>query len=190
MAFSSICNPCNPQTKVVVAFLLVITSQRKTSVAIYTYCMCNNHIRNVKLQSPHHIYSTPTATIQQTHDNINHKISKSTFPKVPSFFQIISQIFLCMCLTISHDATLTLSSYQSKGLQSCEPKVKPESHISYSQECRRVWGNEPSHSQVGSHFGSWIPNGLLNFQKAILRVKTHWIEEFFIPLESSWNIYV
>jgi len=27
----------------------------------------------------------------------------------------------------------------------------------------RVWGNEPSHSQVSSHFGSLSPSGLLNF---------------------------
>jgi hypothetical protein len=29
-----------------------------------------------------------------------------------------------------------------------------------------VWGNEPSHSQVSSHFGSWNPDGLLNFWKS------------------------
>jgi hypothetical protein len=32
--------------------------------------------------------------------------------------------------------------------------MKPRSHISYSWECRRVWKNEPSHSQ-GSQFDSW-----------------------------------
>jgi len=37
---------------------------------------------------------------------------------------------------------------------------------------------------MSSHFGSWIPEGLSNFQKAITGVKTHWIEEFFISLES------
>jgi hypothetical protein len=102
MAFSPICDPCNPQTRIVAAFLLVITFQRKTSVPIYTCYMCNNHIRNAKLQSLYHIYTTPIATIQQIHGNINHKISKSTFPKVPSCFQIISQIFLCMCLARTH----------------------------------------------------------------------------------------
>jgi hypothetical protein len=34
------------------------------------------------------------------------------------------------------------------------------SHISCSQECRIMWGNEPSHSQVNSHFENWSPNGL------------------------------
>jgi hypothetical protein len=32
--------------------------------------------------------------------------------------------------------------------------VKFKSHISCSRECRRVWGNELTHSQVGSHFGT------------------------------------
>jgi hypothetical protein len=39
-------------------------------------------------------------------------------------------------------------------LQGCEPRGKPGSHISCSQECKRVWGNEPSHSQVNFHLGS------------------------------------
>ncbi len=29
-------------------------------------------------------------------------------------------------------------------------------------ECKKVWGNEPSHSQVSSHFGSWGSGGFLN----------------------------
>jgi hypothetical protein len=52
-------------------------------------------------------------------------------------------------------------------------------------ECRRVWGNEPTHYQVNSHFGNWSPNGLSNFQKTISKVKTHLIEGFFISLKSS-----
>ncbi len=57
----------------------------------------------------------------------------------------------------------------------------------------RVWESgriEPPHSQVNSDFGSWSPDRLSNFQKVIVRVKTHWIEEFFISLESSWNLDV
>jgi hypothetical protein len=30
---------------------------------------------------------------------------------------------------------------------------------------------------VGSNFGNGGPDGLLNFQREILRVKTHWIEK-------------
>jgi hypothetical protein len=26
------------------------------------------------------------------------------------------------------------------------------------RECARMWGNEPPHSQMNSHFGSWNPN--------------------------------
>jgi hypothetical protein len=38
------------------------------------------------------------------------------------------------------------------------------------QESAREW---TPHSQMNSHFGSWSPNGLLNFQRAITRAKTH-----------------
>jgi hypothetical protein len=68
--------------------------------------------------------------------------------------------------------------------------TKLENHISCFQECKRVWGNEPSHSQVNSHFENWNPNGFPNFQRAIAGVKTHWIENLFISLESSWNVDV
>jgi hypothetical protein len=51
-----------------------------------------------------------------------------------------------------------------------------------------VWGNESPHSQASSHFGSWSPNGLSNLHWAISGVKTHYIDNFFIPLERSWNI--
>jgi len=43
--------------------------------------------------------------------------------------------------------------------------------------------NEPSHSQKSFHFGSWSPGGLPNVQRATTRVKTQWIEKFFIPLK-------
>jgi hypothetical protein len=43
---------------------------------------------------------------------------------------------------------------------------------------------------VNSHFGNNSPHGFPNFQKAIERVKTYWIEEFLTPLKSSWNIDV
>jgi hypothetical protein len=35
-----------------------------------------------------------------------------------------------------------------------------ESHFMLSRiwECARMWGNEPPHSQVSSHFGSWNPD--------------------------------
>ncbi len=47
-------------------------------------------------------------------------------------------------------------------------------------EARESHGNEPSHSQVNSHFGSWSPNGVPNLQRAISGVKTHQFEKFFV----------
>jgi hypothetical protein len=89
-----------------------------------------------------------------------------------------------MCIYV---ATQTLGSRPRQG---CRPSRKPGSHISCSRECRRMWGNEPSHSQVSSHFGSWSHDGLLNFQRAIIGAKTHWIEKFLISLKSFWNVDV
>ncbi len=43
-----------------------------------------------------------------------------------------------------------------------------ESHShSHSQECERMRENEPTHSQVDSHFGSWNPYGVSNIQRTI-----------------------
>jgi hypothetical protein len=38
--------------------------------------------------------------------------------------------------------------------------------------------------------GVGVSNGLLNFQRAITRVKIHWIETFSISMESTWNLDV
>jgi len=48
---------------------------------------------------------------------------------------------------------------------------KPESHITYSWECKKVWGSEPSHSQGNSHFVRWSPDGLPKLHRAISRSK-------------------
>jgi hypothetical protein len=44
--------------------------------------------------------------------------------------------------------------------------------------------HEDSHSQVSSHFRSWSLGGLPNFQRAITKVKTPRIEDFFISSKS------
>jgi hypothetical protein len=81
-------------------------------------------------------------------------------------------------------ATLALGLWPRQG---CGPREEArESHLMLP----RVWRNEHSHSQVSSHFGSWSAGGLPKFQRAIARVKTHWIEELIISLERSWNLYV
>jgi hypothetical protein len=87
-------------------------------------------------------------------------------------------------------ATLALGSRPRQGFAKVWAKNEPGSHISCSWECKRVWGNEPPHSQVSSHLGSWSPKGLSNLQRAIARVKTNWIEEFLISLERSLNLDV
>jgi hypothetical protein len=46
------------------------------------------------------------------------------------------------------------------------------------KECERVWGNEPPHSQMSSHFGSWSPYGLLNFKEWLQRSKPIWLKNF------------
>jgi hypothetical protein len=85
-------------------------------------------------------------------------------------------------------ATLALGLQPMQGLIKVRGKSEPRSHISCSRECKR--GNEPPHSQVSFHFGSYTPNGLPNLQRAITKVKTYWIENFLILLESSCNLDV
>jgi len=80
-------------------------------------------------------------------------------------------------------ATLALGSWPRQGLARSQAKRE-------AQEWRKVWGNEPSHAQRSFHFGSWSLGGFLNVQRVIIRVKTQWFEEFFIPLESYWNLDV
>jgi hypothetical protein len=46
---------------------------------------------------------------------------------------------------------------KAKGLQGYGLRRKPGSHISCSRECQRVWGNDPSHSQVNSMLGVRVP---------------------------------
>jgi hypothetical protein len=54
-------------------------------------------------------------------------------------------------------ATLALGSRPRQ--RGCKGAGQEEggSHITYSQECKKVWGSEPSHSQVNSHVESWSP---------------------------------
>jgi hypothetical protein len=77
--------------------------------------------------------------------------------------------------------------------QEGNPRVT--SHVPWSVgECERMNLHTPKWALilgVGVPMDSrWTPNGFLNVQRAIAKVKTHWIEEFFISLESSWNLNV
>jgi hypothetical protein len=68
-------------------------------------------------------------------------------------------------------ATLALGSWPRQGFA----KVRAKSE---ARKCGRMGKNEPPHSQVSSHFGSLNPNGFPNFQRIILGVQTHWIEDY------------
>jgi hypothetical protein len=87
---------------------------------------------------------------------------------------------------------LALVASQMLGLRHARlrAKRKPESHVTYSQECRKVWGSEPSYSQNNSHFGRWSPDELPKLQRTIWGVKTQWLMEFFISLKFFWNVNV
>ncbi len=75
--------------------------------------------------------------------------------------------------------TLALGSWPKQGLARLQTKREArESHLMLPRVQNNV-RDEPSHSQVNSHFESWSFNGLLNLKRAIVRVKTHWIQEFF-----------
>jgi hypothetical protein len=52
------------------------------------------------------------------------------------------------------------------------------------KECERM---NPHTSKCVPTLGVGI---LMNFQRVITRVKTHWIKKLFISLESSWNLNV
>jgi hypothetical protein len=57
---------------------------------------------------------------------------------------------------ISTITTLALGSKPRQGVVRLRAKRKTrESH--HMRKCQREWGNEPSHSQVNSHVGSWSP---------------------------------
>jgi hypothetical protein len=79
---------------------------------------------------------------------------------------------------------------KAKRVARLRAKRKPGSHITYPWECRKVWGNEPSHSQGNSHFRKWSPGGLPKLQRKILGVKIQWLMAFFTSLERFWNVDV
>jgi hypothetical protein len=74
--------------------------------------------------------------------------------------------------------TLVLGSWPKQGIAKVRVESEAwESHFMLSG-CRRMWGNELTHSQVGSHSRIWSPYGLPNFQRIILKVKIHWMKSY------------
>jgi hypothetical protein len=82
-----------------------------------------------------------------------------------------------------HVATLALGSWPRQGLTRLRAKRRPGSE----GKCEGMNLHSP---KGASTLGVWRPSGLPNFQRAIARVKTQWIEEFFISLKSYWNVDV
>jgi hypothetical protein len=68
------------------------------------------------------------------------------------------------------------------------PKVSPGVTFHAPGSVGECEGMNPHTPKVSSHFGSWNPNGIQNFQSEIARVKNHWIERFLISLKSFWNV--
>ncbi len=73
--------------------------------------------------------------------------------------------------------TLALGSQPRQGFASLQAKRKPKSE----GKCE---GMNPHTPKGAPTLGVWSLSGLSNFQRVIVRVKTQWIEYFFISLES------
>jgi hypothetical protein len=54
-------------------------------------------------------------------------------------------------------ATLTLGSWPKQGGARLQAKRDTREALHMLSGVQRVWGNEPSHSQMNSHVGSWSP---------------------------------
>jgi hypothetical protein len=62
-------------------------------------------------------------------------------------------------------ATLTLGSWPRQGVGRWRVKKKTRESLHMLSGVQRVWGCEPSHSQVNSHVGSWSPERTLEFSE-------------------------
>ncbi len=62
-------------------------------------------------------------------------------------------------------ATLALGSRPRQGVARLWAKTETRESLHMLPGVQRVWGNEPSHSQVNSHVGSWSPQWTSEFSK-------------------------
>jgi hypothetical protein len=123
--------------------------------------------------------------IEQRNSNIFLFKSFHGFRRKKTYLYTLLEKHLILILIL-----LVLGSWLKQGLTKVRAKSQArELHFMFSKAWK-VWGNELPHSQVSSHFGSWSPNRLPNFQITIARVKTRWIKELHISLERSWNVYI
>jgi hypothetical protein len=61
--------------------------------------------------------------------------------------------------------TLALGSQPRQGVARLRAKRETRESFHMLPRVQRVWGNEPSHSQVNSHVGSWSPERTPEFSK-------------------------
>ncbi len=85
---------------------------------------------------------------------IKYTIGKIVVPP-PKGLSCVSQIV----------ATLTLGSWTRQGVARLQAKRETRESCHMLQRVQRVWGNEPSHSQVNSHVGSWSPKRTHEFSE-------------------------
>jgi hypothetical protein len=62
-------------------------------------------------------------------------------------------------------ATLALGLWPRQGVARLGAKRETRESLHMLQGVQRVWGNEPSHSQMNSHVGSWTPKRTPKFSK-------------------------
>jgi len=110
-----------------------------------------------------------------------------TIPFAKSNLSLLIDVKILLGLNVIV-ATYPWARDQGKGLQRCGPRVNLRVTFHAPGSAGECEGMNPHNSQVSSHFWNWSPNGLLNFQRAISKVKTHWIKKFLISLKISWNV--
>jgi len=62
-------------------------------------------------------------------------------------YALMSSLHILIFILIETIATLALGLRPRYGFARLRAKKETESHTTYSRECERVWGNEPSHPQ-------------------------------------------
>ncbi len=122
-----------------------------------------------------HAFNTPTKVIDSSHTPfccICHNI-------VPMFFafthiSLVPNIMVITTLALALGFATKAKAWKGV-VRECNPGI--------TFAFLGVWGNEPTYSQMDSHFEN--PYGASNFQKGISKVKTHCIKKLFISLERS-----
>jgi hypothetical protein len=88
-------------------------------------------------------------------------------------------LVLVLIYVFYHVVTLTLGLWpKQRGLQGCRPKGSLGVTTTCSWKCRKVWGNESSHSQGNSHFGKWNPVAFWIFRRRLQGSKLNGLRSY------------